>query len=53
MSQVEETFKEIVDADYKVVRPLLSALLKKHLGPLGDALLPVIDGIKEKLEAKL
>lgn len=50
---VKSTVRELLDADYAVVRPILGRLLKKHLGPLGQALLPVVDGIKKRLEDKL
>ena len=50
---VRSTVKELLEADYAVVRPILGRLLKKHLGPLGAALLPVVDGIKKKLEDQL
>lgn len=50
---VRTTVKELLDADWAVVRPLLGRLLKKHLGPLGVTLLPVVDGIKKRLEDKL
>ena len=50
---LEATLKDLLEADYKVVRPWLGQLLKKHLGVLGETLLPVVDGIKDKLEAKL